>query len=132
MSIPASRLAQMAASARRRMAGTDGPARRAGGPVRGASRAGLISHGISYAVAGSGTGLYVSLNCEDFGGRGGDKGGGVHGGGWRLAERGGGSGRGWVHGHRAGRGGSCPDSGTVNTLEADTAAAIDHNHSLRS
>jgi RHS repeat-associated protein len=69
----------------------------------------LIKDGIAYALAGSGTGLYVSLNCEYQNSPAGTAVpllSGVDGGGFTAT----------------GQGAGCPNSGTVNTWEAgDTA-----------
>ena len=73
--------------------------------LAGSSGSSLIADAIGYAVNGSGTGLYVSLNCENAGSAAGT---GVpllahvDGGGFAVQ----------------GRGSACPDSGTVNTLTA--------------
>jgi hypothetical protein len=69
----------------------------------------LIKDAIGYALAGSGTGLYVSLNCEYSSAAAGTAVpllAGVDGGGFTVT----------------GQGSACPDSGTVNTQEADAVA----------
>jgi RHS repeat-associated protein len=81
----------------------------------------LLSDAISYAAGGSGTGLYVSLNCEDATDAAGSVTGASSGDGGWLAGVEDPGGAGFTD---TGQGGSCPDSGTVNTLEADTAAAF--------
>jgi RHS repeat-associated protein len=71
----------------------------------GVSGAPLIKDASAYALAGSGTGLYVSLNCEYSGASAGTSVpllAGVDGGGFTVT----------------GQGSTCQNSGTVNTLEA--------------
>ncbi len=66
----------------------------------------LIAAGIGYALAGSGTGLYLSLNCEYASATAGTQVpllADVDGGGFAVT----------------GRGSACPDTGTVNTWEAE-------------
>jgi hypothetical protein len=72
----------------------------------GAAGTPLIKDSIAYALAGAGTGLYVSLNCEYASAAAGTAVpllAGVDGGGFTVT----------------GQGSACPDSGTVNTQEAD-------------
>ena len=89
----------------------------------GSAGSALISDGMSDAVGVSGkTGLYVSLNCEDSTDAAGmSVGAGTAGdGGWlNGVEDPGGAGF-----TLTGRAGSCPNSGAVNMLEADTAPAF--------
>jgi trimeric autotransporter adhesin len=69
----------------------------------------LIRDSVSYALAGSGTGLYVSLNCEYSGASANTAVpllAGVDGGGFTVT----------------GRGSACPDSGTINTAERVSAS----------
>jgi RHS repeat-associated protein len=70
----------------------------------------LMSDGISYASSGSGTGLYVSLNCEYASSTGSPVPllAGVDGGGFTVT----------------GHGSACPDAGRVNTWEADALPAF--------
>jgi hypothetical protein len=75
--------------------------------LAGTAGSSLLSDAVSYAASGSGTGLYVSLNCEYATAAAGTAVpllAGVDGGGFTVT----------------GRGSACPDSGTVNTLQADT------------
>jgi RHS repeat-associated protein len=79
--------------------------------LAGSAGAGLLSDAVGYAVAGSGTGLYVSLNCAYSTAAAGTAVpllAGVDGGGFKVT----------------GRGAGCPDSGTANTLEADALKAF--------
>jgi hypothetical protein len=90
-------------------AGTWGPAVAGNVAVLGTAPvlggAALVKDAISYAASGSGTGLYVSLNCEYASAAAGTPVlllSGVDGGGFTVT----------------GQGSSCPDSGTVNTWQA--------------
>ena len=79
--------------------------------LAGSAGSSLLSDAIGYAVAGSGTGLYVSLNCE-YSTAAADTAvtllAHVDGGGFTVT----------------GQGSSCPDSGTVNTWATEGAAAF--------
>jgi hypothetical protein len=71
----------------------------------------LVSDAIAYALAGSGTGLYLSLNCEYENAAAGTAVpllSGVYGGGFTVT----------------GQGPDCPNSGTLNTLEAKSSVAF--------
>ena len=74
--------------------------------LAGSSATALVTDAVGYALSGSGTGLYVSLNC-DYGSSSAGTAvpllAGVYGGGFGVT----------------GRGSSCPDSGTVNTGVAE-------------
>ena len=79
--------------------------------LAGSAGSSLLSDAIGYAVAGSGTGLYVSLNCEYSAAGAGTAVpllASVDGGGFTVT----------------GQGSSCPNSGTVNTWAAGGAAAF--------
>ena len=79
--------------------------------LAGSSGSALLTDAIGYALAGSGTGLYVSLNCAYSSASAGTAVpllAGVDGGGFTVT----------------GRGSGCPDSGTVNTWQADALPAF--------